>query len=73
MPQATKVVIHFDDGSTYEVQAASFGSLFTSEAKAKKCGHNPPYGKPPGAGAGAVAAADDSGTCYLINGVIICP
>jgi hypothetical protein len=65
------------------------------ESKAKKCGHNPPYNKPPKAastndtttttfaamsttetggeegGTGDVSLQGD--TCYLINGVIVCP
>ena len=57
MPKATKVVVHFDDGSTYEVPADKFGSLFMSEAKARKCGHKPPWGKPPQAHGGADTAA----------------
>ena len=89
MPKATKIVVHFDDGSMYEVPVDKFGSLFTSEAKAKKCGHNPPYGKPPKSGSSTDSATvglmstsetTDStemqameGACYWVNGVIICP
>ena len=81
MPKATKIVIHFDDGTSYDIDPASAGSIFTSEAKAKKCNHNPPYGKPPKGGgtAGGGTAADTTtaaaleGTCYFINGVIVCP
>ena len=62
MPKATKIVVHFDDGTTYEVAADKFGSLFMSEAKAKKCGHNPPYGKPPKNG-----SSTDSATLGLMS------
>jgi hypothetical protein len=91
MPQATSIVINFDDGSTYEVDAASVGSLFLREDAAVQCGHKPPYGKPPSGGDTVDSSVDsttatseestvdsaftteDAGTCYLINGVIICP
>jgi hypothetical protein len=61
MPKATKLVVHFDDGSTYEIPAEGTGSIFLKEEKAKKCGHNPPYKKPPKKGDGGAtdtAAAD---------------
>jgi hypothetical protein len=87
MPKATKLVVHFDDGTTYEIPAEGTGSIFLNEIKAKKCGHNPPYGKPPKKTNGnadtsgtlslmsdePVAATADTGTCYLINGVVVCP
>lgn len=82
MPQATKIVVHFDDGSTYEVDPSTVGSIFMNEPKAKKCGHNPPYGKPPQKttestlSMSSTETADDAepaGTCYLVNGIIFCP
>jgi hypothetical protein len=88
MPKPTKVVIHFDDGTSYETPAQGVGSIFMNEGKAKKCGHNPPYGKPPGnSNAGGTSGAGTGGTteggtvslmdtgdsCYIVNGVIICP
>ncbi|MGQ0815390.1 MAG: hypothetical protein ACT4O1_13185 [Gemmatimonadota bacterium] len=71
MPKATKIVIHFDDGTTHEIQASKMGSLFTSEARAKLCGHNPPYGTP--AGNPNSVTTMDSADCYYVNGVIYCP
>ena len=47
MPKPTKLVVYFDDGSTYEIPADGTGSIFIGEEKAKKCGHKPPYKKPP--------------------------
>ena len=78
MPKATKIVIEFDDGSSYEIDPAKAGSIFTSEAKAKKCGHNPPYGKPPknengDSGSVSLMSTTEEGACYLVNGVIVCP
>lgn len=82
MPQVTKIVIHFDDGSVHEVDPSQGGSIFTSESKAKKCGHNPPYGKPPKDDSSGTTTlmststtgdADASGACYYINGVVVCP
>jgi hypothetical protein len=69
MPKPTKVVVHFDDGTTTDIPADGVGSIFFSEAKAVKCGHKPPYKKPPKPPAGGTtstmafaAAADESGT-----------
>ena len=86
MPKATKIVIEFDDGTKHVVDPAKARSLFTNEAAAKKCGHNPPYGKPPKSDNGNVtdtaaltsdsttaAASVEGPTCYWINGVIVCP
>lgn len=87
MAKPTKIVVHFDDGTTTDIPAKGVGSIFMNEAKAKKCGHNPPYGKPPHAAAGnaggnAGGSESESGTmslmdtgesCYIINGVIVCP
>jgi hypothetical protein len=82
MPKATKLVVHFDDGTTYEIPAEGTGSIFLNEEKAKKCGHNPPYKKPPKNGeAGTTAVATDEPltaslmetACYWHNGVIVCP
>jgi hypothetical protein len=85
MAKPTKIVVHFDDGTTTDIPAQGVGSIFMNEGKARKCGHNPPYGKPPhgtGNAGGAVgtAASDDTLTamaageqCYIVNGVIVCP
>jgi hypothetical protein len=87
MAKPTKIVVHFDDGTTTDIPAEGVGSIFMSEGKARKCGHNPPYGKPPHANPGnAGGNAGESGTtdttvslmdtgesCYIINGVIVCP
>lgn len=48
MAKITKVVLHFDDGNTHNVDPASASSIFLNEAAAVKCDHHPPYGKPPG-------------------------
>ena len=85
MAKPTKIVVHFDDGSTTDIPAQGVGSIFMNEGKAKKCGHNPPYGPPPHApahgagGAGGTASGGDTLTamageqCYIVNGVIVCP
>jgi hypothetical protein len=85
----TKVVVYFDDGTQWEVSPDEAGSIFLSESKAVKCGHNPPYKKPPKPKAGSPNTAtfaalsttvDESGGegevpegCYIIQGVIVCP
>jgi hypothetical protein len=87
MAKPTKIVVHFDDGTTTDIPAQGVGSIFMNEGKAKKCGHNPPYGPPPhshaggsgaGGGGGSGGSGSDavtlmSGSCYMVNGVIVCP
>lgn len=83
MPRATKIVIHFDDGSTHEVDPSKYGSIFSNEARARGCNHNPPYGNPPqNSGSGSTTTlmssttaegdTDAGGGCYYINGVVVC-
>lgn len=72
MPKATKIVIEFDDGTVYDIDPSKAGSIFTSEASAKKCKHDPPYEKPPkppskkdgsnGGTASLMSTADSSAT-----------
>jgi hypothetical protein len=90
MAKPTKIVVHFDDGTTTDIPAQGVGSIFMNEGKAKQCGHNPPYGPPPHAHAGGsttgsgsedadggtggtVSLMDTGDSCYIINGVIVCP
>ncbi len=85
MPKPTKIVVHFDDGTTTDIPAEGVGSIFMNEGKAKKCGHNPPYGKPPkkdkDASTSTATTTEDTtaattmaaDNCYLVTGLIICP
>lgn len=84
MAKPTKIVVHFDDGTTFEIPAQGTGSIFLNEEKAKKCGHNPPYDKPPkknGAESDSTLTATSDTTtsstmeagCYILNGVVVCP
>ena len=81
MAKPTKIVVYFDDGTSYETSAQGVGSIFMNEGKARKCGHNPPYGPPPkkdtttgtGDTGGEMALMDTGENCYVVNGVIICP
>jgi hypothetical protein len=78
MAKATKILIVFDDGTTYETDASKVGSLYTSQQQAERCKHFPPYGKPPEKnGEATTASATEEtameGSCYIINGVVVCP
>lgn len=79
MANVTKIVIEFDDGTTQNVDPTQYTSIFVGESKAKKCGHNPPYDKPPKNGNGTTTTAmastteEETGGCYYVNGVIVCP
>ena len=80
MATVTKIVVHFDNGTTQEIPMAGMTSLFVNEAAAVKCGHNPPYKQPPtggdssgGGGGGGGVSTMEGGTCYYWNGVIVCP
>ena len=78
MPQATKIVVHFDDGSTFEIDPATTSSIFIGEANAKKCGHRPPW-RTPGNGSpstgnlaettdAAAASTDSTEAARLLGG-----
>ena len=86
MPELTKIVLHFADGSTHEVTPGTGKSLFTSEGRGRKCGYTipPKPPKPPKsqdaqapsaddeAAATMLSSSDDSGKCYWINNVLVC-
>lgn len=85
MAKATRIVVWFDDGSWYEINPGGIGCTFMSEAIAASHGHHPPFQVPgpaspikgPFSGpvsTDTVAAVDDTaGTCYYVNGVVVCP
>jgi hypothetical protein len=85
--KATKLVVHFEDGSTTEIPAAGVGSVYLDAAKAKKdgkkvgnecpgfacklevghegdCDFRQPVGD---------VATMEGGSCYIINGMVVCP
>lgn len=67
MSKPTKIVVHWDDGSKYEIPADKVTSIFMKQSAAVKCGHKPPYGPPPkknvemGEMVAAVSTADAGG------------
>lgn len=84
MPELTKIVLHFADGSTHEVTPGAGKSLFTTEGRGRKCGYKIPP-KPANsqdaqapstdddvARATMLASSDDSGKCYWVNNVLVC-
>lgn len=74
MASLTKIVLHFDDGTTHTVEEG-YHAVYTSSARAKRANEREPWGKPPQAGGkddATVSAARGSG-CYIVNNVIVCP
>lgn len=71
MAKLTKLVLHFDDGTTHEVQD-TYTAVYKNEGRAKKAGEmGPPWLEPP-----APRGKDDGlngGSCYMHNGVVVCP
>jgi hypothetical protein len=53
----TRIVVYFDDGTQWEMPADQVGSIFLKESKAVKCGHKPPYKKPPKPSSGSTTTA----------------
>lgn len=72
MAKVTKITIHFDDGTTHDVDPTRSGSIFVNEGKAANCGHRPPWDKPP-KGKDTTVATAETGGCYVVNGIIVCP
>lgn len=68
----SKIVLHFDDGSTYTVEPGNGKSIFTSEARAQRCGYEPPYGKPPEEGAAESTTRNSGDACFWLDGVLVC-
>lgn len=89
MPKPTAIVIWFDDNTRYHIDPSFMKSMFMNAGAAAQCGHPGPFNKPPVPGpvagpfadsagpprANGATAADTTveGTCYLVNGVIVCP
>jgi hypothetical protein len=75
MAKVTRITLHFDDGTSYEVDPATGGSIFVNEGKAQKCGHRPPWKKPPQDEETSTMATTEEtgGGCFIVNGVIVCP
>lgn len=76
MANLTKILLVFDDGSTFETDATKVGSLYTTQQQAERCKHFPPYGKPPAPSGETTTTTEqlpEEGSCYIINGVVVCP
>ena len=79
MASLSKIVLHFSDGSSHEVQPGTGKSIYTHEQRARKCGHEVPP-KPENARAGSstgdagatLSATAESGKCYWVNDVLVC-
>lgn len=78
MAKLTKIVLHFDDGTTHEVERG-YNAVYTNPGRAKKANEREPWGKPPHArdtgkdDAPASSEFDPGSGCYIINNAIICP
>lgn len=79
MASLSKIVLHFADGSTHDVQPGAGKSIYTHEQRARKCGHEVPP-KPENAQAGratndagaTLSATAAGGKCYWVNDVLVC-
>jgi hypothetical protein len=84
MPNPTRIVVWFDDGTWWEIDPGKIKYIFANEGGAASCAHHPPY-QTPGPGSPvqgphtgpvpptSTMTAQDSGTCYYVNGMIFCP
>ena len=70
--QLSKIVLHFDDGSTYTVEPGNGKSIFTSEARARRCGYEPPYGKEPTAGTTESTTRTVADGCVWVGNTLVC-
>lgn len=71
MAKLTRLVLYFDDETYHEV-GGNHTAVYKNEARAKKAGEKgPPWGNPP-TPRGKDDRADGE-SCYIHNGVIICP
>lgn len=78
MPTPTKIVVHFDDGTSREIPVGGMSSVYFNEAAARRAGREwrqetPPGTRNGGDNGGDVAAMADGESCYYVNGVIVCP
>ena len=70
MAKLTRLVLYFDDETYHEVDG-KHTAVYKNEARAKKAGEKEPWGQRPtprGKSDGL-----DGETCYVHNGVVICP
>ncbi|HEU5209623.1 MAG TPA: hypothetical protein VFU06_09440 [Longimicrobiales bacterium] len=86
MARLAKIVLHFDDGTTHEVDRR-YSAVYRNAERARRANEKgPPWDKPPherGSNAGNPDVRDmgkddssndlDPQRCYEINGTIICP
>jgi len=75
MATLTKIVLHFDDGTTHTVEEG-YHAVYTSSRRAQRANEREPWGKPPQAGGkddSTISAARAGSGCYIINNVIVCP
>lgn len=89
MAKPKAIVVWFDDNTSYHIDPSTVSSIFINETAAKNAGrpgpHRMPEEKgpirgpykdtpaPPYDGADAMAATTAEGTCYYVNGIIVCP
>jgi hypothetical protein len=74
MAKLTRLVLHFDDGTTHEVDG-NHTAVYKNVGRAKKAGEKEPWKEPP-TPRGKDDGDDnglDGGQCYMWNGVVICP
>ena len=89
MAKPKAIVVWFDDGTSYQIDPSAIRSIFVNEKAAAKAGRPGPHQLPGSHGPiqgpfsnndaptldSATTAADtaEGGTCFYVNGIIVCP
>lgn len=68
MAKPVRVTIEFDDGTSHVIDTATAGSIYLTEGKARDAGKSWRKSE-----TGGPAATTQTGECYWVNGVIVCP
>jgi hypothetical protein len=71
MAKLKRIVLEFDDGTTFDVPEF-YKAVYKSAERAMKAGEKEPWGPPPEQYRGKDDAQGGS-NCFIINNTIVCP